>query len=66
MQSNELQRNQHSLIEMINGPMNYRYSQRSVFAEAMPSKRSEQRQTMKVSRFTEIKACSEVVIGTAK
>ena len=66
MQSNELQRNQHSRIKMINGPMNDRYNQRSVFAEAMPSKRSEQRKTDRASWFTESKACSEVVIGTAQ
>jgi hypothetical protein len=35
-------------------------------AKAMPSKRSEQRQTMKVSWFTESKACSKVVIGTVQ
>ncbi len=66
MQSNELQRNQHSRIEMINGPMNDRYNQRSVFAETMQSKRSEQRKTDRASWFTESEACSEVVIGTAQ
>jgi len=35
-------------------------------AEAMPSKRSEQRQAVKVSWFTEREVCSEVVIGTAQ
>jgi len=32
----------------------------------MPSKRSEQRQTMKVWWFTENKACSELAIGTVQ
>ena len=35
-------------------------------AEAMSSKRSEQRQAVKVSWLTESKACSEVVIGTVQ
>ena len=35
-------------------------------SEAMPSKRSEQRQAVKVSWFTEREVYSEVVIGTAQ